>query len=169
MLTAIRRVSCNRMSASLPTRRLLATEAGPSVYKGTVTSTGGRNGSAKSSDNNLSVQLSMPKSLGGAEAAGTTNPEQLFAAGYSACFLGAMGLVAPKVLAGKKLPADTTVTAEVDLHKGANGLSLSAQLLLRSPSLPKSDLQKVGDAAHQVCPYSLATRGNVPVTVTALD
>jgi lipoyl-dependent peroxiredoxin len=133
------------------------------LYKATATSTGGRDGRAVSSDEQLNVKLSAPKELGGAGAAGT-NPEQLFAAGYSACFLSAMKFVAGQQK--KTVPADTTVTADVGVGPNdAGGFALDIELRVTLPGLDRADAQALVDAAHKVCPYSNATRGNVDVRV----
>ncbi|SAL64748.1 OsmC family protein [Caballeronia terrestris] len=133
------------------------------LYKATATSNGGRDGRAVSLDQQLDVKLSAPKELGGTGAPGT-NPEQLFAAGYSACFLSAM-----KFVAGQQkriIPADTTVTADVGVGPNDNGgFKLDIELRVTLPGLPAGEAQQLVDAAHQVCPYSNATRGNVDVRV----
>ncbi|WP_118181544.1 organic hydroperoxide resistance protein [Paraburkholderia phosphatilytica] len=131
------------------------------LYKASATSTGGRDGRAVSSDNALDVKLAAPRELGGTGAAGT-NPEQLFAAGYSACFLSAM-----KFVAGQRketLPADTTVTAEVGIGPNdKGGFALDIDLRVSLPGLSAEAAQTLVDTAHQVCPYSNATRDNVDV------
>lgn len=131
------------------------------LYKASATSTGGRDGRAVSSDNALDVKLAAPRELGGTGAAGT-NPEQLFAAGYSACFLSAM-----KFVAGQRketLPADTTVTAEVGIGPNdKGGFALDIDLRVSLPGLSAEAAQTLVDTAHQVCPYSNATRNNVDV------
>ena len=135
------------------------------LYTAHATATGGRDGRAISSDNVLNVQLSTPKELGGAGGPGT-NPEQLFASGYSACFLSAM-----KFVAGKQkiaLPAETKITGNVGIGPIATGFALKVQLEISVPGLPKDQVQKIVEAAHQVCPYSNATRGNVDVTLTVV-
>jgi Ohr subfamily peroxiredoxin len=133
------------------------------LYKATAASTGGRDGRAISSDNALDVKLTTPRELGGNGAAGT-NPEQLFAAGYSACFLSAM-----KFVAGQRkqaVPADTKVTADVGVGPNDNGgFALDVELRISLPGLDAAAAQELVDAAHQVCPYSNATRGNVDVRV----
>ncbi|GAB2882201.1 organic hydroperoxide resistance protein [Paraburkholderia jirisanensis] len=133
------------------------------LYKATAASTGGRDGRAISSDNALDVKLTTPRELGGNGAAGT-NPEQLFAAGYSACFLSAM-----KFVAGQRkqaVPADTKVTADVGVGPNDNGgFALDVELRVSLPGLDAAAAQELVDAAHQVCPYSNATRGNVDVRV----
>ncbi|SFP53546.1 peroxiredoxin, Ohr subfamily [Variovorax sp. PDC80] len=129
------------------------------LYTGkTHTTSGGRDGSARSSDGRLDIQLSSPGSAGQG-----TNPEQLFAAGWSACFIGAMGLAAAKQKIA--LPADLSVSAEVDLGTGTGGYFLQARLDVSIPGLDREVAQGLVDAAHQTCPYSKATRGNIDVTL----
>jgi Ohr subfamily peroxiredoxin len=130
------------------------------LYTATVTATGGRDGRAVSSDNILDVKLATPKELGGAGGA-ATNPEQLFAAGYSACFIGALKFVAGQTKA--TLPADTAITAEVGIGQIEGGFGLDIDLRISLPGLEQGAAQALVDAAHQVCPYSNATRGNVDV------
>ena len=135
------------------------------LYKATATSTGGRDGRAVSSDNALDVKLAAPRELGGTGAAGT-NPEQLFAAGYSACFLSAM-----KFIAGKQkvaLPAESKITGNVGIGPIPTGFALKVELQISVPGLDKEKVQELVTAAHQVCPYSNATRGNVDVTLTVV-
>jgi Ohr subfamily peroxiredoxin len=133
------------------------------LYKATATSTGGRDGRAISSDEQLNVKLSAPKELGGTGAPGT-NPEQLFAAGYSACFLSAMKFVAGQQK--RAVPADTSVTADVGVGPNdAGGFKLDIELRVSLPGLDAPDAQALADAAHKVCPYSNATRNNVDVRV----
>jgi Ohr subfamily peroxiredoxin len=119
---------------------------------------GGRDGASRSSDGRLDVKLSTPGSTGNG-----TNPEQLFAAGWSACFEGAMGHVAKDMKV--TLPADTAIDAEVDLNFGDSGFFLRARLNVSLPGLDRETAQRVVDAAHQVCPYSKATRGNIEVAI----
>jgi len=133
------------------------------LYTATATATGGREGQAASSDGALDVKLSTPRALGGAGGSGT-NPEQLFAAGYSACFLGAL-----KFVAGKQkiaLPSDTTVTGEVGIGPLPTGFGIAAALTIRVPGLPRDQVESLVEQAHVVCPYSNATRGNIDVTLT---
>ncbi|ASL46516.1 Organic hydroperoxide resistance protein OhrB [Burkholderia sp. AD24] len=131
------------------------------LYKTSATSTGGRDGRAVSADNVLDVKLAAPRELGGNGAAGT-NPEQLFAAGYSACFLSAMKFVAGQHK--QALPADTQVTAEVGIGPNDNGgFALDIELRVSLPGLEAAAAKELVDAAHQVCPYSNATRNNVLV------
>jgi Ohr subfamily peroxiredoxin len=132
------------------------------LYTAHATSTGGRTGTSKSSDGALSVELSTPKELGGAGGSGT-NPEQLFAAGYSACFLGAM-----KAVAGKQkftLPSDVSIAADVGIGPIPGGFGIQTTLNISLPGMDKAAAQALVNAAHHVCPYSNATRGNIDVTL----
>lgn len=135
------------------------------IYSATATSTGGRDGRSISSDNKLDLALSTPKELGGAGGDGT-NPEQLFAAGYSACFIGALKLVASQQKV--KVPNDVNVTATIGI--GANtkgeGFTISADLEVNVPGVEKDVVERLVEAAHKVCPYSNATRGNIDVNFT---
>jgi Ohr subfamily peroxiredoxin len=130
------------------------------LYTATVTATGGRDGRSVSSDGILDVKLATPKELGGAGGA-ATNPEQLFAAGYSACFIGALKFVAGQTKVA--LPADTAITAEVGIGQIEGGFGLDIDLRISLPGLAQEQAQSLVDAAHKVCPYSNATRGNVDV------
>jgi lipoyl-dependent peroxiredoxin len=132
------------------------------LYTAHATSTGGREGSSKSSDGALEVRLSTPKELGGAGGPGT-NPEQLFAAGYSACFIGALKVVAGKLKVA--LPADLSVTADVGIGPIPTGFGIQATLNVALPGVELETAQKLVHGAHQVCPYSNATRGNIDVTL----
>ena len=132
------------------------------LYTAHATSTGGREGTSKSDDGVLDVKLTTPKGLGGNGATGT-NPEQLFAAGYSACFIGAMKHVA--MMQKVTLPADTSITAEVGIGPIAQGFGIQVALHVNVPGMDKAQANKLVDAAHQVCPYSNATRGNIEVTL----
>lgn len=136
------------------------------LYTAHASATGGRDGRAVSSDNQLEVRLSTPKELGGAGGAGT-NPEQLFAAGYSACFIGAMKFVAA---AGKMaLPADTTVHGQVGIGPNGNGgFGLQVALNVDLPGMERATAEALLAKAHEVCPYSNATRGNIEVTLNLL-
>lgn len=136
------------------------------LYAATATATGGREGRARSSDRVLDVQLSTPRELGGAGGPGT-NPEQLFAAGYSACFLGALKFVAGKQKVA--LPADTTVTGKVGIGAIPAGFGIEAELTIAAPGVPRDTLQALVDQAHTVCPYSSATRGNIDVSLLIAD
>lgn len=132
------------------------------VYTAHATSTGGREGSSKSSDNVLDVKLTTPKEMGGSGATGT-NPEQLFAAGYSACFLGAMKHVAMKQKL--ELPADTSIKADVGIGPIPDGFGIQVALNITVPGMDHAAAEKLVQEAHVVCPYSNATRGNVEVTL----
>lgn len=129
------------------------------VYTAKAHSTGGREGTSRTDDGRLDIKLSAPGSAGGG-----TNPEQLFAAGYSACFIGAMKHVAPTVTS-KPLPADVAIDAEVDLGPIPNAFGIAVRMTVHLPTLDRETAQKVIDAAHVVCPYSNATRGNVDVQI----
>jgi lipoyl-dependent peroxiredoxin len=129
------------------------------LYTAKTHTTGGRQGESYSSDGNLDIQLTPP----GGNGSGT-NPEQLFAAGWSACFLSAMGLTASKH--NVKLPAETAVDAEVDLVNTDGAFSLQARLNISIPGVDRETAQAIADDAHQVCPYSKATRGNIDVTIS---
>ena len=133
------------------------------IYTAHATSTGGREGSSKSSDGALDVTLTTPKELGGNGAAGT-NPEQLFAAGYSACFIGAMKHVAS--VQKISLPSDTSVNAEVGIGQIPNGFSVQVAMTITIPGMVRAAAEKLVADAHEVCPYSNATRGNIDVTLT---
>jgi len=130
------------------------------LYTAKVHTTGGREGASKSSDDHLEVTLSSPGA-----ANGGTNPEQLFAAGWSACFLSAMKIVAGKMRIA--LPADTALDAEVDLITRDSGFFLSARLNISAPGLQRDLAEAVVAGAHQTCPYSKATRDNVDVVIKA--
>ncbi|KQX18998.1 organic hydroperoxide resistance protein [Variovorax sp. Root434] len=126
------------------------------LYTGKTHTTGGRQGASRSSDGNLDIQLSPP----GGNGTGT-NPEQLFAAGWSACFIGAMGKAAGGLKV--KLPADLAVDAEVDLVLQEGQYVLQARLNVSLPGLDRETARAVVDTAHQTCPYSKLTRGNIHV------
>ena len=131
------------------------------LYTAEATSTGGREGKTSSSDHSFDLNLTTPKGLGGDGAAGA-NPEQLFAAGYSACFIGAM-----KVVAGQTnvtLPNDLAVNAKVGIGPIAVGYNVSVDMTISGSGIEKSVLETVVEKAHQICPYSNATRGNIDVT-----
>jgi lipoyl-dependent peroxiredoxin len=132
------------------------------LYTANATSKGGRAGNVKSDDGLLNFNLTTPKSMGGDGAVGT-NPEQLFAAGYSACFAGALGVVARMQQVN---PGPFTISAAVTFNKGDDGYSISTKLVGTFPELEKSKAEALMQAAHQVCPYSKATRGNMPVELS---
>ena len=132
------------------------------LYRAQATATGGREGSARSSDGILDVKLTTPKELGGNGLPGT-NPEQLFAAGYSACFLGALKVVAGR--AKVALPAETSITGNVGIGPIATGFGIEVTLTVDIPGVDRTVAQGLVDKAHIVCPYSNATRGNIDVTI----
>jgi Ohr subfamily peroxiredoxin len=132
------------------------------LYTAHATSTGGREGSSTSDDGVLDVKLTTPKGLGGNGAPGT-NPEQLFAAGYSACFLSALKNVAMRQKVA--LPAETAVAADVGIGPIPQGYGLEVALRVTIPGMERDAARKLVETAHQVCPYSNATRGNVEVTL----
>ena len=136
------------------------------LYTAQATANGGRDGRATSSDGVLNVQLSTPKELGGAGGPGT-NPEQLFAAGYSACFLGALKFVAGKEKVA--LPADTNITGRVGIGPIPTGFGIQVELRIAAPGLPRDQIKALVDKAHIVCPYSNATRGNIDVSLVIAD
>jgi Ohr subfamily peroxiredoxin len=131
------------------------------LFTAEVHTTGGRNGAARSSDGRLDLKLSPPGSPGTG-----TNPEELFAAGWSACFEGAMGIAARKMKIA--LPADLAIDAEVDLCQSEGAYYLQARLNVNLPGLERDVAKALTDAAHQTCPYSKATRGNVDVVINLL-
>jgi Ohr subfamily peroxiredoxin len=140
----------------------MATALNQVIYTARAQTTGGREGSSRSDDGLLDIKLTPPKAMGGAGTA--TNPEQLFAAGYSACFMGAL-----KHVAGLKkvaVPADASIDAEVDIGPIPAGFGIAARLAVNLPGMDRAVAQDLVDTAHQVCPYSNATRGNIDVTIT---
>lgn len=132
------------------------------VYRANAKATGGRDGRAVSSDNILDVKLAVPKEMGG--AGGGTNPEQLFAAGYSACFLGAMKFVANRDKLS--IPADVSVDGTVGIGAIPTGFGIEVELKISLPGLARDQAEELVQRAHIVCPYSNATRGNIDVTLT---
>jgi osmotically inducible protein OsmC len=133
------------------------------LYTATATATGGRMGFAKSDDGALSVSLSTPRELGGAGGPGT-NPEQLFAAGYSACFIGAMKAVGAALKI--KVPDNASITTRVGIGPISNGYGIQVAMSIQLPGLERSAAEELVGAAHKVCPYSNATRGNIDVILT---
>ncbi|MGA9335429.1 MAG: organic hydroperoxide resistance protein, partial [Rudaea sp.] len=134
------------------------------VYTAQATATGGRDGRAVSSDNKLDLKLAPPKEMGGTGEG--TNPEQLFACGYSACFLGAM-----KFVAGKEkisVPSDTSITGLVGIGPIPQGFGIQVELKISLPGMDRAAAQALVEKAHVVCPYSNATRGNIDVTLTVV-
>lgn len=132
------------------------------IYSAQAVSTGGREGRSESSDKALSVKLSTPEALGGTGGSGT-NPEQLFAAGYSACFIGAMKFVAAQEKIN--LPKEPSVVAVVGIGENPLGVgfAIDVELTISLPELDHNIAQSLIEKAHQVCPYSNATRGNIDV------
>lgn len=135
------------------------------LYRATAKATGGRDGRAVSSDGALNVQLTKPRELGGAGGAGT-NPEQLFAAGYSACFIGAMKFVAARDRI--PIPADASVEGTVGIGPIPTGFGIEAELRVSLPGMPRHEAEALVEKAHVVCPYSNATRGNIDVRLVVL-
>jgi Ohr subfamily peroxiredoxin len=135
------------------------------LYRAHAKVTGGRDGRAVSSDNALDVKLATPRELGGTGGAGT-NPEQLFAAGYSACFLSALKLVAGREKIA--LPADTSIEGNVGIGPIPNGFGIEAELKISIPGLPREQAEALVKKAHVVCPYSNATRNNIDVKLTVI-
>jgi len=136
------------------------------LYTSNVNAVGGRAGHVKSDDGVLDLPLSLPKGLGGPGTPGTTNPEQLFAAGYAACFGGAVGLVGrlQKIELGAH-----DITAKATIGKDdSGGFGLAVELVGHFPALAREQAEAVMKAAHEVCPYSKATRGNIPVTLSVV-
>lgn len=135
------------------------------LYKTQAKATGGRDGTAETLDGSLKVNLSTPKELGGAGGDGN-NPEQLFAAGYAACFIGAMKAVASQNKAWK-VPSDASVTSEVGIGpREEGGFGLTVALNVSLPGLEKDVAEQLVETAHQACPYSNATRGNIDVALS---
>ena len=131
------------------------------LYTARAHTTGGRDGASRSSDGRLDIKLSSPGRPGNG-----TNPEQLFAAGWSACFLGAMGVAAAKMKT--RLPPDAAIDAEVDLCDADGEYFLQARLNVSLPSIDRDVARALVDAAHQTCPYSKATRGNIDVVINVI-
>ncbi|CAM8672083.1 osmC Organic hydroperoxide reductase [Comamonadaceae bacterium] len=132
------------------------------IYTAHATSTGGRDGTTRTSDSLLDLKLAVPKEMGG--AGGGVNPEQLFASGYSACFIGAI-----KFVAGTQkiaLPADTSINASVGIGQIPQGFGIEVALEVSIPGMDRAAAEALVAKAHEVCPYSNATRGNIEVTIT---
>lgn len=136
------------------------------LYRTAASATGGRDGHARSQDGKLDVQLSTPRELGGAGGDGV-NPEQLFAAGYSACFLGALKVAGQQ--AKVKIPTDAEVTATIGIGPRAEGgFGITADLAINLPGVERAQAEALVAAAHQICPYSNATRNNLDVGLTVV-
>lgn len=148
-------------NSSVNTQESNITKIEKVLYTAKTHTTGGRDGEAKSSDGRLDIKLSSPGTAGLG-----TNPEQLFAAGWSACFIGAMGIAAAKMKV--ILPADLAVDAEVDLGTAGIGYFLQARLNVKLPGLAPEVARALAEAAHQTCPYSKATRGNIDVVINLI-
>lgn len=135
------------------------------LYSTSATSTGGREGHSRTEDGKIDVVLSTPKELGGAGGAGT-NPEQLFAAGYSACFLGALKYVAGKEKV--RIPAEASVAAKIGIgaRDDQQGFGITADLTVTVPGVDRAVVEDLVKKAHVVCPYSHATKGNIAVSTT---
>ena len=137
------------------------------VYTAHAHTTGGRTGTSKTDDGRLAVTLDTPKAMGGNDGPGT-NPEQLFAVGYSACFLGALKAVARGE--NVKIPDDATIDASISFgdnaNEGGKGFNIAAELKVTIPGLDRAQAEDLVQKAHQICPYSNATRGNIDVTLT---
>ena len=130
-------------------------------YRTKATAVGGRDGNARSEDGRLEVKLATPKELGGAGGEGS-NPEQLFAAGYSACFIGALKVAGRELKL--KVPDDTSVTATIGIGpRSEGGFGITADLVVDLPGVDRADAQKLVELAHQICPYSNATRHSLDV------
>lgn len=133
------------------------------LYTAVVTAKGGRDGHIKSADGILDTDLRKPHEMGG--QGGATNPEQLFAAAWGACYLGALGSIAER--SGTDV-SEATAEVHVSFNKDGNAFVLSAELDVHIPGVPVEEAQKLADKAHLVCPYSKATRGNIQTRVTAI-
>lgn len=135
------------------------------VYTTAATATGGRDGRSKTNDGSLDVKLGVPVEMGGKGEG--NNPEQLFAAGYAACYLGAMKFATTQDKSLAKVPADTTVTAKVGIGpRSDKGFGIKVDIEVTMPGLDKAEVQKIADAGHEICPYSNAIKGNVEVTTS---
>jgi lipoyl-dependent peroxiredoxin len=129
------------------------------LYTARTHAVGGREGAGRSDDGRIDVKLSSPGGPGNG-----TNPEQLFGVGYSACFMGAMKAVAPKL--GLSVPAETAIDTEVDLGPTANGYGIAVRMKVTLPGVERAKAEQLVAEAHKVCPYSNATRGNIDVDLT---
>lgn len=136
------------------------------LYSASATAVGGRDGHVETGDGLLKLEMSIPKSMGGPGRPQTTNPEQLFAMGYAACFDGAVGFVAKQQ---KREVGEIAVTAEVRIGPDGSGLGLGVDLAVRIGGVDRETAEALVAAAHQICPYSKATRGNIEVTPRVVD
>ena len=136
-------------------------------YRTGATAHGGRDGESKTDDGALAVKLAVPKEMGG--PGGGNNPEQLFAAGYAACFLGAMKFAAGQHKDGAQVPHDASVHAEIGIGpRSEGGFGLDIELKITMPGVDHAKAEKLVHEAHQVCPYSNATRNNIPVRLVVV-
>jgi osmotically inducible protein OsmC len=135
------------------------------LYTAHAKATGGRDGKATSSDGVVDLKLTTPKELGGAGGAGA-NPEQLFAAGYSACFIGALKFVGARDKIA--VPADTSIDGSVGIGQIPGGFGIEVELKISLPGLSREDAEALVQKAHLVCPYSNATRGNIDVNLVVV-
>jgi osmotically inducible protein OsmC len=135
------------------------------LYRAHATATGGRDGRAVTSDKKVDLKLDTPKELGGGGGPGT-NPEQLFAAGYAACFIGAMKFVA--LQEKKTLPADTSIDSTVGIGQIPGGFGIEVEMKIKVPGMSKPEAEALVEKAHKVCPYSNATRNNVDVRLSVV-
>ncbi|RNL52347.1 organic hydroperoxide resistance protein [Pedobacter jejuensis] len=133
------------------------------LYTAEVTATGGRDGHIKSSDGQLDFELRKPKEMGG--QGGATNPEQLFAAAWGPCYLGALGSIAER--AGVDV-SEANVNVLVSFNQDGNAFVLSADLDVHIPGISQEEAQELAEKAHKACPYSKATKGNIEVRITAI-
>lgn len=137
------------------------------LYTARATAVGGRSGHARSDDGRLDVALARPPEMGGTAGTPGTNPEQMFAAGYAACFTGAMGVAAKE--SGKTVPEDTRVTGVVGFGPNeGGGFGLAVELQVEMPGVARADAEAIVHRAHELCPYSNATRGNIDVKLTVV-
>lgn len=135
------------------------------IYKTTATATGGRDGTARTATGDFEVKLAPPTELGG-DGKGN-NPEQLFAAGYAACYIGAMKFATSQDATLAKVPDDTTVDATVGIGpRSGGGFGLTVDLMVTMPGLDATEAEKIAEAGHKICPYSHAVQGNISVTTT---
>jgi osmotically inducible protein OsmC len=149
-------------------RRLVTTMSVNVIYSTSAVATGGRDGTAATTDGAFEVKLAVPKEMGG--NGGGNNPEQLFAAGYAACFIGAMKFVASQAKDGPKVPANATVQATVGIGpRSEGGFGLEVSLAVKMPGVARADAEALVEKAHAVCPYSNATRNNIAVKLSVVE
>lgn len=137
------------------------------IYRASATATGGRDGRSATEDGTIDVKLAVPKEMGG--PGGGANPEQLFATGYAACYLGAMKFAASQDKTLAKVPDDATVKATVGIGpRSDKGFGLAVELEVHFPGIDRAEVERVAEAGHAICPYSHATRGNIEVTTSVV-